>query len=67
MIMRNHTSSYQDFPEKYNYTTRIRYSFFLIYTNSILTHCGLVTPFVDIDLGQHLLREWLVAWSNVEF
>ena len=23
---------------------------------SLLTHCGLVTPYVDIDLGRHLLR-----------
>ena len=27
-----------------------------------LTHCGLVTPLGDIDLGQHWLRNWLVAW-----
>ena len=29
---------------------------------SILTHWGLVTPFGDIDLGQHWLRQWLAAW-----
>ena len=27
-----------------------------------LTHCGLVTLYGDINLGQHWLREWLVAW-----
>ena len=25
---------------------------------------GLVTPFGDIDLGQHWLRKWLVAWRH---
>ena len=29
-----------------------------------LTHCGLVTPYGDIELGQHWLRSWLVAWPN---
>ena len=29
---------------------------------SILTQCGPVTPHGDIDLGQHRLRWWLVAW-----
>ena len=29
---------------------------------SRLTHCGLVTPYGDIDLGLHRLRLWLVAW-----
>ena len=39
-----------------------------------LTHCGLVMPYGDIDLGQHWLRWWLVAWrhqaitwTNVDF
>ena len=27
-----------------------------------LTHCGLVTPYGDTDLGQLWLRYWLVAW-----
>ena len=27
-----------------------------------LIHCSLVTPYGDRDLGQHLLRSWLVAW-----
>ena len=31
-------------------------------TNPELTHCGLVTPYGDINLGQHWLRQWLVAW-----
>ena len=29
-----------------------------------LTHCGLETPYGDIDLGQHWLRQWLVAWRH---
>ena len=28
------------------------------------THCGLVTPYGDIDPGQHWLRWWLVAWRH---
>ena len=28
-----------------------------------LTHCGLVTPYGYRDLGQHWLRQWLVAWG----
>ena len=31
---------------------------------SPLTHCGLVTPYGDIDLGQHWLKKSLVAWWN---
>ena len=27
-------------------------------------HCGLVTPYGDIDLGQHWFRQWLVAWRT---
>ena len=27
-----------------------------------LTHCSLVMPYDDINLGQHWLRSWLVAW-----
>ena len=27
-----------------------------------LTHCGLVTSYGNVSLGQHWLREWLVAW-----
>ena len=29
-----------------------------------LTHCGLVTLYGDRDLGQHWLRQWLVAWRR---
>ena len=29
-----------------------------------LTHCGLMTPYGDKDLGQHWLRQWLVAWRH---
>ena len=29
-----------------------------------LTHCGLVTPYGGRDLGQHWLRQWLVAWRH---
>ena len=29
-----------------------------------LTHCGLVMPYGDRDLGQHWLRSWLVAWRH---
>ena len=28
----------------------------------VLTHWGLVTPYGDRDLGQHWVRQWLVAW-----
>ena len=28
----------------------------------MLIHCGLMMPCGDIDLGQHRLRQWLVAW-----
>ena len=27
-----------------------------------LTHCGLVMPYGNIDLGQHQFRWWLVVW-----
>ena len=30
----------------------------------LLTHCGLVTPYVARDLVQHWLRWWLVAWRH---
>ena len=35
-----------------------------IYCYQVLTHWGLVKPFGDIDLGQHWLRYWLVAWRH---
>ena len=28
-----------------------------------LTHCGLMMPYGDRDLGQHWLRWWLIAWQ----
>ena len=30
----------------------------------LLTHCGLVTPYGDRDLGQHWIRKWLTAPSH---
>ena len=32
--------------------------------HKILTHWGLVMPYGDIDLGQHWLRWWLLAWRH---
>ena len=32
--------------------------------STILTQCGLVTPYGDRDLGQHWLWQWLVAWRH---
>ena len=32
-----------------------------------LMHCGLVMPIGIIDLGQHWLRSWLVAWQHQAF
>ena len=29
-----------------------------------LTHWGLVTPYDDIDMGQHWLQQWLAAWRH---
>ena len=29
-----------------------------------LSHCGLVMPYGDIDLGQHWLRYWLAVWRH---
>ena len=29
-----------------------------------LTHCGLVKPYGDINLCQHWLKQWLVAWQH---
>ena len=34
---------------------------------NVLTHCGLVTPYADIDLGQHWFRHWLVINSDFEY
>ena len=35
-----------------------------IYRGPILTHCGLVAPYGNMELGQHWLRLWLVAWRH---
>ena len=32
--------------------------------HDVLTHCGEVTPYGDIGLGQHWLRYWLAAWQH---
>ena len=29
---------------------------------NLLTLCGLMIPYGDIDMGQHWSRQWLVAW-----
>ena len=29
-----------------------------------LTHCGLETPYGNIDLAQNWLKYWLVAWRH---
>ena len=34
------------------------------YKIMFLTHSGLLAPYRDIDLGQHWLRYWLVAWRH---
>ena len=34
----------------------------LKFQNLLLTHCGPVTPHGSIELGQHWLRGWHVAW-----
>ena len=31
---------------------------------NVLTHWGIVTPYGDIELGQHWLRLWLDAWQH---
>ena len=50
--------------------------FWLKFHHSVqaVTHCGLVTWYGDIDLGQHWFTQWLVAWhlqvltgTNVDF
>ena len=30
----------------------------------IKTHCGLVMPYGDIELGQHWIRWWFLAWQH---
>ena len=48
-------------------------SWYLTFFFHILTHCGLVMQYDDIDLGQHWLRYWLgarwhhaITWTNVD-
>ena len=36
----------------------------LVQFSIYLTHCGLMTPYGDIDLDQHWLRLCLVAWRH---
>ena len=36
----------------------------IIMANVSSTHCGLVTPYGEVDLGQHGFRQWLVAWRH---
>ena len=33
----------------------------------ILTHCDLVTPYGDKDLGQHAWRHQAITWTNVDW
>ena len=40
--------------------TRLSYTYVYIGEETFLTHCGLVTPYSDIDLGQHWLRYGLL-------
>ena len=50
------------------------FKIFCIFCSLILTHCGLVALYSDINLGQHYwLREWLgairhhaITWTNVD-
>ena len=37
---------------------------FYIFLVTLSTHCGIVKPYGDIDLGQHWLRQWLVVWRH---
>ena len=34
----------------------------LLTPRHFLTHCGLVTSYDDIELGQHRIRKWFVTW-----
>ena len=34
------------------------------YSIQQLSNCDLVAPYCDIDLGQHWLIQWLVAWRH---
>ena len=62
---------YSTHPFSLQRNDRKRHFFFISWNNFRmtrvnvkLTHCGLVTPYGDIDLGQHWLRKWLVAWRH---
>ena len=35
---------------------------FSLFQHFCLAHSGLVMPYSDINLGQHRLQKWLVAW-----
>ena len=45
------------------FTIDILITFDLVLEKS-LNHCGLVMPYGEINLGQHRLRLWLVAWQH---
>ena len=36
----------------------------MIWNNGLLTDCGQVTPYGNIDLGQHWFMQWLVVWQH---
>ena len=45
------------FSKYYEHVSIVEYDIDMyIHINDVLTHWGLVTPFGDIDLGQHWLR-----------
>ena len=48
----------------WSFSSKLSCFIFLWFTEgmyTILTHCGLVMSLDDIELGQHWLRQWLVA------
>ena len=36
----------------------------ILLRQNILTYCGLIWPYGFVDLSQHCLRQWLVAWRH---
>ena len=47
------------------FMTKVRHSFAPHSSpSSSHHHCGLVPPYGDMELGQHWLRQWLVAWRH---
>ena len=48
------------FCSEINFKIVCKYDF--VQVSISLTHWGLVTPYSIGDLGQHWLRQWLVAW-----